>query len=289
MARIALVTCAAFPELDIDDQLLLEPLRALGAEPSVQVWNDPDVDWAQFDLVVIRSTWDYTWHHEQFLTWAARVEASGRLANPLAVISWSADKSYLRDLEAAGVPVVPTQFVAPGQAWVLPAGEFVIKPSISAGSRDTVRLSRASAGDQAVLALHRQGRVAMIQPYLSRVDVDAETALVFFAGALSHAVSKAALLPLDAESPAFERGLFLSEKIARREPRAEQIAVASAALQCAPANWLYARVDLIDDDSGQPVVLELELVEPSLFLGSRPTGEPAKALAQLIVDRARLG
>ena len=282
--RIALVTCAAYAELDVDDQLLIQPLRDLGAEVTIATWDDPAVAWGQFDAAVIRSTWDYTQHRPEFLQWAAAVSAVSRLLNPLPVITWSSDKIYLPDLAAADVPVVPTQFVKPGQSWTLPNGQFVVKPSISAGSRDTLRLSDSAAGNLAVQALHKHGRVAMIQPYLTDVDVHAETALVFLGGAFSHAVSKAALLPLDAPAPVLERGLFLAEKIAERTPRADQLAVAEAALQCAPSGWLYARVDLIDDEQGRPVVLELEMVEPSLFLGSHAGDRPAQTLAALIVD-----
>ncbi|MDO8732552.1 MAG: hypothetical protein Q7L55_08285 [Actinomycetota bacterium] len=287
--KIALATCAAYPELDIDDRHLLEPLRAAGLDPSVTVWNDPAVSWEQYDMVLIRSTWDYTKHRSEFLAWAKSVESVTELANPLAVVTWSSEKGYLRDLEQGGVPIVPTVFVAPGQSWTFPSGEFVVKPTISAGSRDTVRLSSTSAesGNRAVQALHSMNRVAMIQPYFPSVDVSAETAMIFFDGQFSHAVSKAALLILDQPSQLFERELFLRERISRTQARPDQLLVATAALQCAPSGWLYARVDLVDDEHGDPVVLELEMVEPSLFLGFYATGEtqPSAKLAKMIANR----
>lgn len=286
---LALATCAAYPDLDIDDQFLLEPLRELGVDPIVAVWNDADVDWQQFDLVVIRSTWDYTQHHQGFLQWARGLESVSALLNPLPVIAWSSEKTYLRDLQRAGVPIVPTTFVAPGQPWTFPMSEFVVKPAISAGSRNTFRMSSSNtaAGDEAITSLHAQGRIAMIQPYFHSIDVQAETAMIFFEGQFSHAVSKAALLPLDAPSQVFERGLFLREKIALREARPDQLAVAKAALDRAPEDWLYARVDLIDDRLGNPVVLELEMVEPSLFLGfhAGDSDDPAVTLAKHIARR----
>lgn len=288
-ATVALATCEAYPELDIDDQLLLAPLRELGIEPIIAVWNDAEVDWAQFDLVLIRSTWDYTQHHTEFLRWALSVESVSTLLNPMPVIAWSSDKTYLRDLERAGVPIVPTTFVTPGQTWRFPTGEFVVKPTISAGSRNTLRMSstNSAAGDEAIAALHAQDRIAMIQPYFHSVDVEAETAIIFFEGEFSHAISKAALLPLDESSQVFERGLFLQEKIATRAARADQLSVAKAALACAPQGWLYARVDLIDDQAGNPAVLELEMVEPSLFLGFHDpeSTAPAVNLANHIVGR----
>ena len=281
--HVALATCTAYPDLDIDDRLLLEPLRELGIQPTVAIWDDPREDWERFDLVLIRSTWDYTRRCEEFLDWARRMESGPGIANPVDVLAWSSDKTYLQDLRASGVPIVPTTFVAPGQPWTFPDGEFVVKPSISAGSRDTVRLSadNRAVGDRAIAAIHARSQAAMIQPYLHSVDHTAETAMVFLSGHFSHAVSKAALLPLDQPSQVYERGLFLQEKITRRTARADQMAVAQSALRCAPGEWLYARVDLIDDGDGRPVVLELEMVEPSLFLGfADPSGkDPARTLA----------
>lgn len=292
LPTIALATCAAYPELDIDDRLLLAPLQELGLQPTIAVWNDPTVQWQDYDLVLIRSTWDYTRHHDEFLEWAIRVAPATELVNPLSVLTWSSDKTYLNDLEQAGVNTVPTKFIAPGQAWSFPDGEFVVKPSISAGSRDTFRLSASNhgAGDRVVRSLHDHNRTAMIQPYLHSVDVSAETAMIFIEDHFSHAISKAALLPLDQSEQVFERGLFLREKISRTQARPEQLDVATAALRCAPSGWLYARVDLIDDAYGRPLVLELEMVEPSLFLGFHDAHEPAPAevLSRSIASRLGL-
>ena len=289
--RLALATCAAYPELDIDDQLLVAPLQAHGVHTEIAVWDDPAVEWADFDLVLIRSTWDYTRHHTAFLDWARKVEEASALSNPVPVITWSSQKTYLRDLAESGVPIVPTTFVSPGESWVFPEGEFVVKPAISAGSRDTLRLSagNCAAGDRAIASMHERKQVAMIQPYFHSVDVSAETAMIFLAGEFSHAISKAALLQLDASTQVFERGLFLQEKVAARVPRPDQINVATRALRCAPEGWLYARVDLIDDASGRPVVLELEMVEPSLFLGFPDPGnpDPAVRLAALLAAAVR--
>lgn len=289
LPTLALATCAAYPELDIDDQLLLAPLVELGIQPTIEVWNDPVVHWGDYDLVLIRSTWDYTQHHEEFLEWAKRIASATQLVNPFSVLAWNSDKTYLRDLALAGVNTVPTQFIAPGEAWSFPGGEFVVKPTISAGSRDTFRLSAANhaAGDRVVRSLHDHHRTAMIQPYLHSVDVNAETAMIFIDDRFSHAISKAALLPLDQSEQVVERGLFPREKISRTQSRPDQLEVAMAALLCAPSDWLYARVDLIDDAHGRPVVLELEMVEPSLFLGFHDAHEPAPAdvLARRIASR----
>ena len=276
-ARVALATCAAFADLDADDRLLLEPLRALGIEPVPVVWDDQGVDWAAFDAVVIRSTWDYAERRDEFLHWVTRTSEVTRVLNPLQVVTWSSDKHYLNDLSAAGVPVVATQFVEPGDGhWNFPTGtaEFVVKPAISAGSRDTMRYSHAShsAANAHVRRLLDTQRSVMIQPYLPSVDTVAETALLFFNGEYSHAIRKGPLLQVDLEGDKVA-GLFIQEQIDPREPTPTQLEVARSALAVVPRGpepLLYARVDLIDDTHGNPVVLELELIEPSVFLVTDP-------------------
>ncbi len=126
MTRIALATCAELPELDPDEQLLLEPLRALGIDAQPAVWDDAAIDWTAFDLVVIRSTWDYTARRDEFLAWAGSVP---RIVNPAPVLAWNTDKHYLNDLAKGGVPVVPTVWLDPGRAVDLPTGgRHVLKP-----------------------------------------------------------------------------------------------------------------------------------------------------------------
>ena len=287
---IAIVTCDAFKDLDPDDQLLLPALWAHGLSPRIVVWDDPAVQWDLFDLVLIRSTWDYSPQREAFLEWAQAVSTKTRLLNPTNVVQWSSDKHYLLELAAAGVPIVPTEFIEVGQAFELPHHQFVVKPAISAGSRDTYRLS-ANKTDEARTAIHKihaSGRSVMIQPYLTSVDSEAETALIFIAGAFSHAIRKGPLLELDNAAQEFHGGLFLKEAITPRVATQRQREVAQHALSLAPSDWLYARVDLINDNDGHPVVLELEMVEPSLFFAVDPdqiTGAPgrlAKAVAEYL-------
>ena len=286
---IAIVTCAAFADLDPDDQLLLPALSSRGMNFEITVWDDPTVQWDRFDLVLIRSTWDYSPRRNEFMEWLKKVSAITTLMNPVDVIFWSSDKHYLNDLANAGVPTVPTSFFEIGDVLILPKAQFVIKPSISAGSRDTYRLS-ADKHDEALEAMesiHASGRSVMIQPYLKSVDTSAETALIFIAGVFSHAIRKGPLLQLDNAAQEFHGGLFIKEEIAARTATPAQLKVAHQALTIAPQGWLYARVDLIDDDQGNPVVLELEMVEPSLFFevdSDIATGAPgrlAQAIAQL--------
>ncbi|MCF2531607.1 ATP-grasp domain-containing protein [Yinghuangia soli] len=267
-ARIALVTCAELPQLDEDEIAPIAPLaeRGITAEPAV--WNDPAVDWAAYDLAVIRSTWDYIDHHDDFVAWADRVP---NLANPADVVRWNTDKTYLRDLAEAGVPVVPTTWLDPDSTVTLPtSGEFVVKPAISCGSKDTGRYDLADAAQRALAAglatrLLSEGRTVMVQPYLHAVDTAGETAVLFFGGHYSHAIRKGALL----DGPAGDVGLYKQEDIRAREATDSELHVAQQALAAVPGGadrLLYARVDVIPDADGHPVLLELELTEPSLFL-----------------------
>jgi glutathione synthase/RimK-type ligase-like ATP-grasp enzyme len=256
VSAIALATCAALPAGDRDDALLTAQLP----EAQFAVWDDPAVDWDAFDLVVVRSTWDYQERRDDFLAWARSVP---RLVNPLAVIEWNTDKRYLGELPGA----VPTAFVAPGDAFVAPQGEYVIKPTVSAGSRDTARFAAGHDARAAALVerIHGAGRTAMVQPYVHAVDGDGETALLFFDGAYSHAIRKGPILR-PGDDP--HEDLFASEDISARDPTAEEHALAGEVLGAVRERFggdlAYARVDLVPGPDG-PQLLELELTEPSLF------------------------
>jgi glutathione synthase/RimK-type ligase-like ATP-grasp enzyme len=259
--RLALATCAAFPQGDLDDARLP---ALLGAE--FAVWDDPDVAWEAYDAVVVRSTWDYQERRDAFVAWATRV--GDRLVNPPEVVAWNTDKRYLAELAAAGLPVVDTALVAPGEPFAAPAGEYVVKPSVSAGSRHTARFRPGEAARAAALVadIHASGRTAMVQPYVASVDARGETALLLFDGRFSHAIHKGPLLR-PGQEPTSE--VFAPETIDAREPTAQEREVGEQAVAwiterfgAAPA---YARVDVVED--GDAVrVLELELAEPSLFL-----------------------
>lgn len=283
MPRIALVTAIVSAALDDDLPPLLDACARAGLVAEVRAWDDATVSWARYDAVVLRSPWDYHLHRDAFLHWCARVACTTRLLNPLEVVRWNTDKRYLADLEAAGVPVVPTRFVAP-DAEPLPAidaflaafpdtAEVVVKPTVSAGSRDTQRYRR----DQALAAANHigtlldAGRDAMLQPYLDAVDVRGETALLYFDGIFSHAIRKAALLRPD------ESGLdhtTVPEAIAARTPDADELRAGEAVLAALHARTggplPYVRIDLIRDADGAPRLLELELTEPSLFFAQAP-------------------
>lgn len=273
--RVAIVTCAAFPDLESDDRLVRAPLAARGVTAEAVIWDDPAVDWAGYDLVVLRSPWDYTARRDDFVAWAQTVPA---LANPADIVRWNTDKRYLEQLSAAGVAVVPTSWIEPGQQWSLPAerGQFVIKPSVSADSWDTGRYNLADPEHRELAQAHVRrigaaGRVTMVQPYLSAVDTDGETALLFLAGPdglrFSHAIRKGAMLTGPDLGPAEPRK---TERVTPRAATPEQVAVAEkilAEVPGGPERLLYARVDLIPGEGDMPLLVELELTEPSLFLG----------------------
>ena len=299
MKTVALVTARAALPLDEDMPPRLLALRDQDVAVDTPFWDDPDVDWSRYDVAAIRSTWDYADRLEEFLDWTERCAAQTRLVNPPPVLRWNTDKHYLVHLAHAGVPVVPTRFVEPGMdpeaelARFLAGGagavsvgecgevaEFVVKPSVGAGSRDAARYRHAEqARAQAHVArLLAEGRSVMLQPYLGRVDERGETAVIYIGASYSHAIRKGPLLRLD---EGLVQGLFAPEQITPRVPDADEHEVAEAAFRaCGPEEPLYARIDLVHDDHGQPVVLELELTEPSLFFLHAPdaAGRYADAL-----------
>ena len=269
--RLAWVSALAARGYDEDEELVVPALRRAGLDVDVVSWDDPQVQWDRYDRAVLRSTWDYTQRLEAFLAWLEVVGRATDLRNPVPLVRWNVDKHYLGDLERAGVPITPTRFAELGQAPDFPEGEFVVKPAVGAGSRNA-----ASYGpDERELAaahvrkLHDQGAGALVQPMLKSVAVEGEWPLVFFGGRFSHAANKRVSLP---------RGrvidtLFAPESNSSHAADDEQIAVAQQAVDSVSERFgvpLYARVDLVRDDQGRSCVLELEMVEPSLFLPQAP-------------------
>jgi glutathione synthase/RimK-type ligase-like ATP-grasp enzyme len=277
-SRVALATCAELPQLADDEPMLLDELRARSVDAEPVVWDDPAVDWSDYALVVIRCTWDYSWRREQFVAWA---ESVPRLLNAADVVRWNTDKRYLTTLPGA----VATEFVDSAGAWEPPDGEFVVKPTISSGSRHTARYGPGDAGQASahVRELVGAGRTVMVQPYLDAVDEHGETALLFLGGEYSHAIRKGQMLR-PGRDPSTD--LFLSEQIAARTPDDAELQLADRILDALPwprSELLYARVDLIPGADGRPRLVELELTEPSLYFSF---GEgAARRLAELVIDR----
>jgi len=269
--HVALVTTAAARDLDEDYAPLAREFEALGHPVSAPGWDDQGIAWDRFGVVLLRSAWNYTEDLPAFLAWASAVSAQTRLFNPVPTLRWSTDKRYLFELERAGVPIVPSRITARGETWVAPeAQEFVIKPSVGAGSRGARRFLHAeiaSAGEH-VARLHAAGYHVLTQPYLRSVDDYGESALMVFDGEFSHAIRKG---PLLARGAGEVQGLFATETIESRVPGADEREVAARAVAAIPGGPpLYARIDLVRDDRGTPCVLELELAEPSLFFSHAP-------------------
>jgi len=273
--KLALVTAIAAFGLDDD----LEPLRIacadVGIVASIVAWDDMTVSWARFDAALLRSPWDYVDRLPEFLAWCDQTAKRTALWNPPEVVRWNTDKRYLGELAARGLPVIESHFLAPGDdpARLPDLEEFVVKPTVGAGSRDAQRYLRVDRPEAIAHAtrLLDQGRHVLVQPYLKAVDEQGETALLFFEGRFSHAIRKAPLLKRG-EDPT--SALFKAESIAPRQPSAAERDVAERMLAALPfAALAYARVDLLPSDAG-PQLLELELTEPSVFL---PYGDGAAA------------
>ncbi len=285
---VALVTAAAARERDDDLEPLISALAARDVDAVAVDWDDPAVDWAAYGLAVVRSTWDYPERLDAFLAWVAHVDGATTLLNPAAVLRWNTDKRYLRVLDRMGIPIVPTTFCEPGAAAPdLPGeGPWVVKPAVSAGARDTSRHIDAESAGKHAARLSETGRAAMVQPYVPAIDADGETAVVYVDGEFSHGLRKAAIL---AETVEMVGGLYAAESMSSRDPSHAEHAAAGAALAAArealklDRPFLYARVDLVPGEQGEPLLMELELTEPSLFHAHGPGS--ADRFADAIVRR----
>ncbi|MFZ0251438.1 MAG: hypothetical protein WAL61_15945 [Acidimicrobiales bacterium] len=294
---LAAVSCAQFPDQYDDWPLLRAALADLGVDGVTAVWDDPAVEWAAFDLVLANGAWDSIHHVDEFLAWLDRVAATGvPVRNDPATLRWNIDKHYLRDLERAGIPTVPTVWVEPAAHYAgaapLPDGEIVVKPSVSGGGYRTARyLPHEHEEARAhVRQLTEAGRTAMVQPYEARVDTEGETALVFVGGRFTHALHK---------EPMIRRGvgplehLIDNQVVTGTTAGAAQLDVAQQALAVAEqllGPTSYARVDLVETPERGPALLELELLDPVLFFTHHTEGAAAAdALARELAGRVRLG
>ena len=281
MKRVALVTCVDIPEPDVDEDLLLLALRDAGMEAELLAWDDPAGRPQDYDLCVLRSCWNYPLDTDGFLRWIAETDARSRLVNPAGVVRWNIHKCYLRELEDAGVPIIPTAWfergaVADLSATMIERGwdDVVVKPAVSAGSYRTRRFrADSSRQGQAFLDHLVRDRDVMVQRFMADVEQTGERALVWIDGEFTHAVVKTLRLDADDESVSDAVPVVDVEK-----------AFGEKAMTCVVGSeLLYARVDLVRDDEGAPVLSELELIEPSLFLLQHPP-----ALQRLVTAIGRL-
>lgn len=280
--RVALAASKGFAELDASWALLRDAFAGEGVDAEVAWWDVPGADWGRFDAVLPLYVWGYPTRHAEFLAWVADVAGRTTLINTPRALVWNSDKRYLAELGAAGVPVVPTAWVGPGDRWREPSDDYVVKPTVASGGLGAARYraSERRAAERHVRRLHAEGATVMVQPYQADVDGGGEVGLVYVEGRCTHAVRKGPLLVPGAGE--VDR-LWEQERISPVEPRPDQEAAATAALDAVgrlvgPA--VYARVDVVDGAAGQPVVLEVELIEPALHFLHAPLA--AVTLAQAV-------
>ena len=275
MKRAALVTHRGWPELTEDDRLLIPILRELGVDARPVVWDDAKVDWAGFDRVILRSCWDYHLRPDEFLAWVSALESRGvAMQNPAPLVRWNADKRYLRQLEARGLLLPETRWIEDGQEMAL--GDIlarhrwecaVAKPTVSATAYRTQLLGAKDAKEII------RGP-ALVQEFIREVQSEGEWSLVFIGGEFSHSVRKFT-------APGYFRVQNEFGGTIQAVPAASHlIDAASAVLNAVDEPTLYARVDGVER-RGEFVLMELELIEPQLFLG---LGGAAGALASEIAS-----
>jgi len=278
--RIAIATCAAYADLKADDRLLGEALAARGCEPRNVVWNEPGIEWRNFDLCLIRSTWDYHEGHAEYLAWAGRVETQCKLRNSAEVVTWNSDKRYLREFEARGIRTVPTLWVdrdSPLDLERILAGagwqEAVVKPVVDLGARNLrrVRAGESSTALESILQSHD----AMIQPFLPSLEEKGELSLIYVGGELTHSVRKR---PAAGD---FRVQSIWGGSVTHDRPTLAERELAEAAMEEFKQAPLYARVDLVEGPTRDPCLIELELIEPNLYLIEHPPAAEALADAAL--------
>jgi len=267
-----------------DENLLIAALAELGIAAERVDWSRADVDWSAYPLAVFRTTWDYFDRFAEFAPWLARVRTMTRLCNDAATIHWNMDKHYLADLAARGLPVVPSRFVERGTT--LHLGEFletagwdeaVIKPTVSGGARYTYRVNRTNAAEiQAIVQPLLAAEAFLVQPFVPAIMTQGEDSLMVFGGRYSHAIRKIAK-PGDFRVQDDHGG-----KAHAYEPTPAQIELAERAIAACDPRPVYGRVDLVADEHGGWQLMELELIEPELWLRYQP--ESAKKFARAIAE-----
>ena len=286
--NIAFATSEEYRGLTEDDHRAVAALAERGATVTATVWNDPSVEWSSFDCVIVRSTWDYHRHVDRFRAWTGSLEQAGaQLWNPPALLRWNMEKTYLRDLALAGIPTVPTAWLARGSDADIGAlleergwHEAVVKPVISAAANRTHRVGRARAtGAHSEIAASLEIGDVMVQPFMSEIQTRGEWSLIFLDGEFSHSVRKT---PMSGD---FRVQAHLGGDALTEAAGADVVAAARRALDTVESPWLYARVDGIETANGF-VLVELEMLEPSLYFLHTDSG--AGRFADAIIKRARM-
>ena len=281
--KIALATCAELPGWEVDDQPLIESLQSKGATVAFPIWNDAHVDWEQFDITVIRTTWDYHLKKNEFVAWCNSVP---RLFNNAAIVSWNTHKSYLRELSKKGVAIAPTVWIETGEK--IDAARTMeqfktdrgfIKPQVGACASDTLRFTLDNVKEAQAFLDSQLHQDMMMQPYIASVETEGELSAIFIDGTLSHGVQK---IPVAGDYRVQDD--FGASDMPYTFTRSE-VREMNKTLLAVPdyASLLYARFDYLRSDEGTLLLNELELVEPSLFF--RHSEESASLLADAIIKR----
>jgi hypothetical protein len=286
---VRLVTAAHLPDLAPDDQELLRALRRLGVPAEVAVWDDPAVDWSLAPVTVIRSVYDYHLRHAEFIAWIDRVTPLTSLYNPPEIIRWNSHKSYLDRIADMGFPIIPTEWVSKDRPVDLATvmlerrwTQVVVKPAVSASAHGTVKVTQQNLdeGQRHLIGLTRCGD-ALIQPYLREFSTVGETSVIWLGGEQTHGVRR----PSGMDTP-----LEVAWAGAPRQPSEQELSLAGAVYQWITPAPLYARIDLLSTAEYGMLLLELELIEPALYLRHSPryANQLASAIKRLVDRTARM-
>jgi glutathione synthase/RimK-type ligase-like ATP-grasp enzyme len=274
LLQIALVTCQSLGDYtanaDSEDDRLFRFLAEKGHQVSFQVWDDEQVDWTAFDAILIKSPWDYFDKINAWYTWLDKLEAlECRVLNPVKTLRWNADKIYFKDMEAQGVQLVPTVWLEQGSTFDADAvfeaigqDKLIVKPRVSGAAKNTLAIERSEAGDytERINAL-LQEEAFLAQPFLEQIKTQGEWSFIFFNGEYSHTVLKTA------KSGDFRVQHFFGGSVHTPEPPADMLTTATRIVQQFAGDCLYARVDGVEL-GGELALMELELIEPFLFLST---------------------
>ena len=271
---IALVSGAEARHLDTDLPLIIRALGDRGIIAEIVDWDNAAANWEQYEAAIVRSPWDYHRRYPEFLAWLDVVSSATTLLNSADIIRWNTNKEYIAEFMEAKIDVIPTTFVRGAEDLVLITNDgmldrdIVVKPTISAGSNNTERHEESPVKAAAHLgALIDAGMVAMVQPYQRFIDERGETGMLYFNGKYSHSFRKGAIL---ATGENIKNGLFVEEDISPRNASSQERALGETVMRFVKDKFgeypLYARVDVVRGSAGVPVLMELELTEPSLFL-----------------------
>ncbi|MEL7123775.1 MAG: hypothetical protein AAFO07_30320 [Bacteroidota bacterium] len=282
MTDVLFVTASSLPRPDVETIRLLKLIEEKGKKGDIKSWENQSVDWSACKLCIIRSPWDYFTKIDAFTTWLEHIKGQTMIWNPVDIISWNINKKYLLELSQKGISVVPTLFVEKGDNRKLEkllsndfTETFIIKPAVSASAFQTKKFSRVDPIANKHLSELVTMRDVLLQPFIPEILEVGENSLIFFFGQFSHAIKKSP------KTGDFRIQSEFGGTITKHIPSEEEMELAKATLKALPTAVAYARVDIVTTKNG-PLLMELELIEPQLFLDFVPEGR--EKFAQIIVD-----